>query len=207
VREGVLYERLDTAQRRLDPLLVAARDLNVLHARSPQHGEDLCDWTDDFFLSAQLEETREDRRLRHAACLLADIGWRAHPDYRAEQSLNVVANAAFVGLDHPGRAYLALAASYRHTGPDADVSPQLRTLASARMMDRAHVLGAAMRVAYSITAAMGGVLPRAHMRCTKTRVVLQLAPELSPLASDRLHNRLKQLARLIGREPEIRGAA
>ena len=207
VREGLLYERLDAAQRKLDPLLVAARALNVLHARSPRHGEELCDWTDDLFLSAQLEETREDRRLRHAACLLADIGWRAHPDYRAEQSLNVIANAAFVGLDHPGRAYLALATCYRHTGPDANVSPQLRTLASARMIDRAHVLGAAMRVAYAITAAMGGVLPRAPMRCTKTKVILELAPELAPLGSDRLHNRVKQLSKLIGREPEIHVAS
>ena len=204
VREGLLYERLDAAQRKLDPLIVAARDLNVLRSRSPQHGEELCAWTDDFFLSTQLEETRDDRRLRHAACLLADIGWRAHPDYRGEQSLNVIANAAFVGLDHPGRAYLALAASYRHIGPDADVNPHLRTLASARMMDRAHVLGAAMRVGYIVSAAMGGVLPRAPMRCTKTRVVLELSADLAPLASERLHNRLKQLARLIGREPEIK---
>lgn len=207
VREGLLYERLDAAQRKLDPLLVAAGDLNVLRSRAPRHGEELCDWTDDFFLSSQLEETREDRRLRHAACLLSDIDWRAHPDYRGEQSLNVIANAAFVGLDHPGRAYLALAASYRHIGPDADVNPHLRTLASARMMDRAHVLGAAMRVAYIISAAMDGVLPNTPMRCTKTKVVLELAPHLTPLASDRLHNRLKQLSKLIGRDPEIRMAS
>jgi hypothetical protein len=35
--------------------------------------------------STGLDETAEERRLRHAACLLADIGWRAHPDYRGEQ--------------------------------------------------------------------------------------------------------------------------
>ena len=42
-----------------------------------------------------LEETGEERRLRHAACLLADIGWRAHPDYRGEQSLNIIAHGGF----------------------------------------------------------------------------------------------------------------
>ena len=46
--------------------------------------------------SSGLDETAEETRLRHAACLLADIGWRAHPDYRGEQSLNIIANAAFV---------------------------------------------------------------------------------------------------------------
>jgi exopolyphosphatase/guanosine-5'-triphosphate,3'-diphosphate pyrophosphatase len=203
VREGMLFERLEAAQRRADPLIMAARELNVLRSRAPQHGEDLCVWTDDFIRSTHLVETAEERRLRHAACLLADIGWRAHPDYRGEQSLNIIANAAFVGIDHAGRAYLALAASYRHLGPDADVSPHLRTLANARMLDRAHILGAAMRVAYILSAAMPDVLPRCPMRCTKTRIVLSLPSDLADLVNERLTGRLKQLARLIGREPQI----
>ena len=87
VREGLLYELLDEAQRAEDPLLVTARELNVLRSRSPRHGDELCAWTDRFMASTDLEETAEERRLRHAACLLADIGWRAHPDYRGEQSL------------------------------------------------------------------------------------------------------------------------
>ena len=204
VREGLIYERLEAAQKRSDPLIAAARDLNVLRSRSPQHGEELCDWTDDFMLSTHLEETAEEKRLRHAACLLADIGWRAHPDYRGEQSLNIIANAAFVGIDHPGRAYLALSTSYRHMGPDADVSPQIRTLASARTLDRAHILGAAMRVAYILSAAMPGVLPRCPMICNKNRLVLSVPRDLAPLVNERLNGRLKQMAKLIGREPLIK---
>ena len=69
----------------------------MLRSRSPAHGEELIAWTDRFMASTGLDETAEERRLRHAACLLADIGWRAHPDYRGEQSLNIIANAAFVG--------------------------------------------------------------------------------------------------------------
>ena len=105
----------------------------------------------------------EETRLRHAACLLSDIAWRAHPDYRGEQSYDLVANASFVGLDHPSRAYLALAASYRHVSNDQEVSPQARSLVSARQLDRARILGAAMRVAYIVSAAMPGVLPRTPM--------------------------------------------
>ena len=141
---------------------------------------------------------------RHAACLLADIGWRAHPDYRGEQSLNIIANAAFTGIDHPGRAYLALAASYRHLGPDEDVGPQLRTLASARMLDRAHVLGATLRVAYVITAAMPGILPRMPLEVVKDKLVLTVPPDLADIANERVNGRLKQLARLIGREFAIK---
>ena len=204
LREGLLFDRLNAAERARDPLLEAARDLNVLRSRAPRHGEDLCAWTDAFMRSTQIDETDEERRLRHAACLLSDIGWRAHPDYRGEQALNIIANAAFVSIDHPGRAFLALSASYRHMSADHNVAPHLRTLASARLLDRAHILGAATRVAYAITAAMPDVLPRTPLRCTKEKLVLSMPQAFAPLANERLAGRLKALARLIGREAEIR---
>ncbi len=202
LREGALFERLDEETRKRDPLIESARELNILRSRAPRHGEELCKWTDEFFASTGLDETREEVRLRHAACLLADIGWRAHPDYRGEQSLNIIANAAFAGIDHPGRAFLALATSYRHTG-EADVGPVLRTLATARMLDRAHILGAAMRIAYVISAAMPDVLPRSPMLCRKSKIVVTLPPDLAPLANARVHGRLRTMARLIGRDPVI----
>jgi len=94
VREGLLYSMLDAEEREKDPLIAAASELNVLRSRSPAHGEELIAWTDRFMASSGLDESAEERRLRHVACLLADIGWRAHPDYRGEQSLNIIANAA-----------------------------------------------------------------------------------------------------------------
>jgi exopolyphosphatase / guanosine-5'-triphosphate,3'-diphosphate pyrophosphatase len=202
VREGLLYSLLKANEQRADPLLVAAGELNVLRSRSPAHGEELAVWTDRFMASSGLEETAEEKRLRRAACLLADIGWRAHPDYRGEQSLNIIAHANFIGIDHPGRAYLALAVFFRHVGLiDDELSPRLRELATTRMIDRARVLGAAMRVAYLVSAAMPGVLPRAPMKVERGRLVLRLKDRLSTLAAERLFNRLRQLARLIGREP------
>ena len=77
----------------------------------------------------------DERRLRHAACLLGDIGWRAHPDYRGEQSMNIIAHGAFVSIDHPGRAYLALAVYFRHAGlSETELSPRLRELATPRVL-------------------------------------------------------------------------
>ncbi len=204
VREGLLYSLLDPGERKRDPLIAAAQDLNVLRSRSPRHGDELISWTDDFLVSSGIDETAEETRLRHAACLLADIGWRAHPDYRGEQSLNIVANAAFVGIDHPGRAFLALTVFFRHVGlVDEELSPRLRELASTRMLDRARILGASLRVAFLISAAMPGILPRAPMRVERKRLVLDLDAKLAPLAGERVFNRLRQLARLIGREPVI----
>ena len=206
VREGLLFEGLSPEDQAQDPLIIAARQFNLLRSRSPGHAEELFHWTSQFLGASHLEESPEETRLRHAACLLSDIAWRAHPDYRGEQSYDLVANAAFVALDHPSRAYLALAASYRHVSGDQEVSPHARSLVSPRQLDRARLLGAAMRVAYIVSAAMPGVLPRAPMAVQRGRVVLTLPSDLAALNSDRLQSRLRQFARLLGGDPEVRAA-
>ncbi len=204
VREGLLYEFLEPAAQKSDPLLVAARDLNKLRSRSPQHGEELAAWVDAFMRMSGLEETEEDRRLRTAACLLADIGWRAHPDYRGEQSLNIIAHAAFVGIDHPGRAFLALSVFYRHTRlSDEGLSPALRHLATERYAERAKLLAALMRVAYPVSAAMPGILPRVPLVCRGRQIILVFPKDLSALVSDRMLTRLRALAKILGRDAAI----
>jgi exopolyphosphatase/guanosine-5'-triphosphate,3'-diphosphate pyrophosphatase len=201
VREGLLFERLNGQQRRLDPLISAARELNLLRSRSPRHGEELIAWTDRFIASSGLEETPEEVRLRHTACLLGDVAWRGHPDYRGEQSMNLIAHGAFLAIDHPGRAYLALSVFFRHAGlHEEELSPRLRELATPHILDRARVLGAAMRVAYILTAGHDGVLPHTPMQVKKSRLTLQLPGKFAGLASDRLAGRLRQLGRLVGRE-------
>jgi exopolyphosphatase / guanosine-5'-triphosphate,3'-diphosphate pyrophosphatase len=202
IREGLLYSLLKKKEKEKDALIEAARHLNQLRSRSPQNGEELIAWTDRFMATSGLDETGEERRLRHAACLLADIGWRAHPDYRGEQSLNIIAHGGFMGIDHPGRAYLALAVFFRHVGlvMDDELSPRLRELVSTRMLDRARVLGAAMRLAYVISAAMPGVLTETSLAIERHRLALRLPGEFAALSGERVLNRLRSLGRLIGRE-------
>jgi exopolyphosphatase/guanosine-5'-triphosphate,3'-diphosphate pyrophosphatase len=207
VREGLLYERLSEADRAQDALLSAARQLNELLSRAPEYGDDLIGWTDLFMASSDIDETFEEHRLRHAACLLSDVGWRAHPDYRAQQATNVVVNGAFFGVDHPGRAFLGLVAVLRHQGPAGEGALTLRRLLTTRHLVRARVLAAAIRVGYLLSASMPGVLTRTPMRVREGELVLELPAPLADLGSDRLLNRLKALARLIGAEAviEIRG--
>ena len=206
VREGILFERLDDELKRKDPLITAAADFNVLRARSPAHGVELQGWTDTLFETLDLDETPQERRLRHAACLLADIGWRAHPDYRGEQSLNIIANAAFIGIDHPGRAYLALANYFRHEGLSLEkASAQLKGLATPRLIVLARILGGALRVAYPISVAMAGVLPKtaliARDGAKSPRIVLNLPEDMAEIVGERLTGRLKQLGKVLEREP------
>jgi exopolyphosphatase / guanosine-5'-triphosphate,3'-diphosphate pyrophosphatase len=204
VREGLLYEKLPAEIRRHDPLISAAGDLNLLRSRSPAHGEEMRAWTERFIASLGLPETENERRLRHAACLLADIGWRAHPDYRGEQSLNLIAYGAFSALDHAGRAYLALSIFFRHEGLNPDkASSRIKALAGPRLMERARLLAALMRVAYPVSVGMEGVLPQAPLLARDGQVVLQLPRSLEALANERLSGRLRALGKLLNMEPRI----
>ena len=204
VREGLLYERLDRDARLADPLLVAAAELNAQRARSPGHATDLIAWTDRFIATLDAPETADERRLRHAACLLSDIGWRAHPDYRGEQSVNVITHAAFVGIDHPGRAYLALAVYFRHEGVAPEkASPMLRGLAGPRLFDRARLLGALLRLAFPLTAGMEGTLGQLPVEIADGRVTLTLPADREALAGDRILNRVRGVGRVIGLDGRI----
>ena len=166
VREGLLYSQLPPEVQAEDPLIAAAREFNRLRSRAPAHGEELFDWT-----SRASSPRRISRRptttgvcVTPPACFPTFPG-APIPTIAATQAYDLVANAAFIGVDHPSRAFLALAAAYRHLSNEDFVTPQSRSLVSARQLDRARILGAAMRVAYNISAAMPGVLPRAPMVC------------------------------------------
>lgn len=205
VREGLLYEMLPADERAEDGLIAAAGMLNDLRSRDPRHADELIAWTTSFVRVSHLKETGEDRRLRHAACLLADIGWRAHPDYRGEQTLNLITNGHFGAISHDGRAFLALAIYYRYAGLNLEnEAPQsIREMLPPAMVERAKVLGAAFRVAHLISAARGGVLPSTHFSSSGRKITLTFDPKVSDLAADRIGNRFKQLARLVGRSSAI----
>ena len=204
VREGLLYDLLDPEEKAKDPLIAACEELAYLRSRSPRHVHELTPWSDMVFRAIGLDENEEEARLRHAACLLTDIGWRAHPEYRGEQSLNLIAHAAFIGIDHPGRAYLALANFYRHEGLiDEQLSPRIRELASTRLMERARALGATLRVAHLISGATPGVVGRTRVEVRGKTLALVLPQDLAPLGGARVARRLAQIAKIAGLEPAI----
>lgn len=205
VREGHLYDLLDDNEKARDPLIAACEELAYLRSRSPRHVGELFPWTSSVFEALGLDETDEERRLRHAACLLADIGWRAHPEYRGEQSLNLIAHAAFIGIDHPGRAYLALSNFYRHEGLiDEQLSPRIRELGSTRIIERARALGATLRVAYLISGAMPGIVGRTRVEARGKKLTVVFPADLADLSGQRVLRRLGNLAKLTGMEGDIR---
>ncbi len=205
VREGLLFEMLSPQERTEDGLLTTARAMNQLRSRAPRHAFDLIDWTDRFMRTAKLRETAQDRRLRHAACLLSDIGWRAHPDYRGEQTLHIITNGNFGAISHQERVFLALVLYYRYAGLGAKNEPpeDMCALLPHAMVERARLIGATFRVAFLVSAAQPGILPASRFRSRARKLFLVLDRKIANIAADRVSNRFKQLVKLIGRSGTI----
>lgn len=194
VREGYLHGLLPDDEQAVDPLIQGAEELSVLRSRSPAHASDLIEFTAQYFEATGVVETAEESRLRQVACLIADIGWRAHPDYRGRQSVDSVAYGSLTGVDHCGRAVLAHAISVRYDGLKSKSANSLIPLASAEMIKRGRLIGTLFRVAYPMTAAMPGILPRIRFRLDGDVLVLQLPADFTFLNGEHLRNRLSQFA-------------
>jgi exopolyphosphatase / guanosine-5'-triphosphate,3'-diphosphate pyrophosphatase len=210
IREGLLYKLLSDAERQKDPLISFCAEYARLRSRSVEHAEELFAWTDVIFSPPGPKETDEERRLRHAACLLSDISWRAHPDYRGEQSLNLIAHAALGGIDHPGRVFLALALYFRHAGigdaiEDHDhFSSSLRAIISKRLLRRARIIGAAVRAAHMLSIGRPGIIDETPLSYDRDKLILTIPRAYRALDGERLRRRFSGLAQLLERESEIR---
>lgn len=198
VREGYLYGRLDAREQEIDPLIQGAEELSVLRSRSPAHASDLIEFTAQFLTASGTPETEEQARLREVACLLSDIGWRAHPDYRGPQSVDAVAYGSLSGVDHPGRAFLAQVIAIRYDGLKSKVASSLSGLTDAATTTRARLMGALFRVAYPMTAAMPGILPRIRFEVIEKTLTLVLPQDLAFLEGEHLQGRLDQFGNAAG---------
>ena len=212
IREGLLYGQLSETERLKDPLLSFCADYARLRSRSAEHAVELCRWTDALFQPPGPAETEEERRLRWAACLLSDISWRAHPDYRAEQSLILIAQSALAAIDHPGRVFLAFASYFRHMGAarddDADVSDRLaqrlKALVTKRLYRRSRIIGAAVRMAHMLSIGRPGIIDKTPLVYERDRLVLHLPKAQAALDGERLRRRLAALGELLERDVHVR---
>src|SRR5262249_1809057 len=107
-------------------------------------------------------------------------------------------------IDHPGRTFISLAVFFRHVGlVDEELSPRLRELATTRVLDRARVLGAALRVAYLVSASTTGVLPKTPMVVERGRLILRFENGFRDLGGERVFGGRGRPARRVGREPVV----
>ncbi len=204
VREGYQFAQLERREQLKDPLLTAAEEFAILRSRSPEHAREMAAWTGRAMGWFGVEETVEESRYRQAACLLADVSWRSHPDYRGENAFTVISQSSLTGISHEGRAFIALANYYRYEGlKDNKHSSDFASILSPRMLERAKLLGGLMRVVYLFSASMPGVVDRIEIEkplTPETNLDLEfvIPRDFEDFLGARLDGRLTQLAKLTG---------
>lgn len=204
LREGILFDRLDKKEQMKDPLIAGCIDLAGRLARFPQHGDEFFKWTAPLFAEGVFGETPEEARLRHAACILADIGWYVHPDYRAHHAMTQILLAPFSGVDHPGRLFLARVGYHRHEGRgEPELLGNLTGFITEREHERALVLGLALRLAFTLSGATMGMLPKTRFEVTKNTVTLIVPKKYEALLGEIVSKRLSALARALGRKSDV----
>jgi exopolyphosphatase/guanosine-5'-triphosphate,3'-diphosphate pyrophosphatase len=200
LREGLLYQDLPPAIAAEDPLLVAARTEGDAQARFLGHGDLIDAWIAPLFA----QDAPAMRRIRQAACLLADVGWRANPDYRAERGLETGLHGNWVGISAAERAMLAQALFTSLGGGEAP-TPELCSLADAADLLRAVQWGMAIRLAQRLSGGVASPLESLSLSVEGDVVILTAPPEDACLLGEAAERRLRQLAQAMGRSHCIRG--
>lgn len=201
VREGILFEKMSDDLRAADPLIEACRHLEAANARLPGFGRQLYQFLMPLYRNAPPERLR----LVKAACLLHDVNWRAHPDYRSESCFDTATRANLGGLDHRGRVYLGLALMnrYKTAGADNRLTPLLKLLSDDEIR-HAIMLGRAMR--FGAMFSVGGADLPGELRFYPKKKVLELIldPDRQALFGEVAESRFTTLARTIGAETRVR---
>jgi exopolyphosphatase/guanosine-5'-triphosphate,3'-diphosphate pyrophosphatase len=194
LREGWYMQYIAPELRAKDPLLAAGHDLAEEYGRDPTLPPALLAWTDPLFPG----EAGEARRLREAACWMSDIGSHDHPEYRAEQAFFRILRQPGIGLDHHARAFLGLTLALRYEAePEAPFLATARLLLAPEAIQRATVLGCALRLAYTLSAGTPDLLAGTHLRVNHM-LTLRLAEGSGVFAGESVTRRLDRLAQALG---------
>lgn len=148
LREGLLYETLDADEPAQDPLIAGCAALGARQGISPTLPAALNAWLVEIIAALPPAFGKErDTVLAAAACRLADLGARLHPDHRLELVFDQVLRAPVPGQTHAERAFLACTLNARYGGNAATPDPGItdRLLDEAARL-RARALGLAMRL-------------------------------------------------------------
>ncbi len=192
LREGLLFSRLAPEQRREDPLIAAAREEGERLGRFAEHGDLLDDWIAPLF-----DDEPDMARLRHAACLLADVGWHANPEFRAERGVEVALHGHWVGIDASGRAIIAQTLYTALGGAMAAPDP-LGLLAGPEALHRARLWGLAIRLGQRMSGGVAGPIKRSRLEIQGTALAVRLKGHDTALYSEAVEKRHKALANAMG---------
>lgn len=197
VREGLLFEAMAPEVAATDPLLAGSAALGLRQGVSPTLPAALDAWIAPILsdLPVAVSEDR-DAVLSRAACNLADLGARLHPDHRVELVFDQVLRAPVPGQTHAERAFLASALNARYGGGPATPEPDtVSRLLSEPAATRARALGLAMRLGCDLSGRSPQLLANARAVVADGALRLTASPGYSDLLlGEQTRRRAKALA-------------
>jgi len=200
IREGLLYEQMPQRLRDRDPLIEACYFAESKDARLPGFGKQLFEFVMPLFKSAP----RARVRLIKAACLLHDVSWRAHPDYRAEVCFDNVTRANLGGLKHSERVFIGLALQHRYRNKrEGNRFEPIYDLLDEKSQTQAEILGKAMRFGAMLWLKRDARMGRLTWFPKKRRLELHLPQEAAPLFSEVAEARFQSLVGALDATSEI----
>ncbi len=197
LREGLLYSELSPYLQAQDPLIVSTREEGARQGRFPEHGDLLDRWLARLFEG----ENPQDARLRLATCLLADVGWRAHPEFRAERGLETALHGNWVGVDARGRGMMAHALYSSFAGPG--VSPMVERLCSPADIAEAERWGLALRLGQRFSGGVADALVGSRLTIEGNQLVLHIERGHAELYGEMVERRHKTLAAAFGKQAAV----
>lgn len=192
IREGLLHSAVPETVRRKDPLIEAARDAGGAERRFGEHGDTLSSWIEPLF-----DDAPDAVRIRRAACLLADVAWKASPDFRADRGVEMALHGNWVGVSAAERVMLAQALSSSF-GRDKLLEERVIRLCTAEQLRRARHWGLAMRLGQRLSAGVGSVLELTELSLGNGRIQLRLPAAQGALVAGPVSRRLEKLAGALG---------
>ena len=199
IREGLLYQHMPEQLRQRDPLIEACLYSERTAARLPGFGDKLFEFVKPLFKFASAEQLR----LVRAACLLHDVTWRAHPDYRAEISFDRATRANLGGIDHAGRIFLALALFHRYKNSGSFPAEGYTKLLPTEDVHQAEILGRAIRFGSMFTGSMADKIGKLKFGSKRHVLTLFLPDSLKDIYGEVVEARFASLAKAMDCEARV----
>ncbi len=195
LREGLLFEGLSAPTRLLDPLIEGIRHALAGQQAVDGYAEALLAWSDPAFSADPADE----RRLRHAACLIAGTSWASDPDFRAVAGEDIALHGNWIAVTAADRAVMAMALHIGLGGAPDSPPGILARLAPPERLARAAAWGYALRLAQRLSGGAPAALRQVPLQWDEAgTLVLALPKPIDALADTGLERRLARLGAALG---------
>lgn len=195
MREGQMLNRLPPEMREQDPLIAGAMTFAERTGRFSLDGGEVAAWVSPLF--PEMDEADERRIL--ASCLLSDIGWNEHPDYRAEHAFYRCLRLPYAGLTHADRVFIATSVYVRYNGDfDAPLVNSVQSLLEDEQLKKVDGIGRAIRLAHTLSGSAPGLLSRTRLERKAKTLVLHMPGDTEVFRSETVERRFKGLSKALG---------